>query len=637
MPANPLELIAQLREAIAKGNQSQAIAEIFKQTADLTPPDLDIFHQNLLSCAKEFTKIDEKGNNLALHVAAFGRAETAKFLIGKNYGIYVLNNAYENFLIIATKHANNATLRVICDKIITQSFGINASDSEGRTALFHALRMQNIEATKILLDINCNPSSRDHMGNNCFNFAVASGDYELFTLLLKHPASSELTDEYYAPALLHDCASGGSVAITKKLISRGLRIDCIGKRVNHNLLQLACLKGKIELADFASQTIDPHSKNNCDIDSFDYLAFAEYSQSDGDKKLQLQQLFERLSKKKNPNISAEEIENLKKLSVAKIMLKFLYLDESMGWPSKDEEIYYRAFAKLDEDSDLSDDLKGRFSAVINRYLLDRKPQDALYAMHLENVSSHAAYFVIDWENDDLYYVDGNGIFSDKFTKPKLVDGVARFKIDKTKFYNRQELASHLNEVCRYGSVEAKCDQYFLEAVADECKSADRFKPVETLIPCDRQERNNCPWKSLGLLFRLMNYKLHGAESKVENGAIVGDNHEMFKKIKYAFVRHCIKSLQEVSAAGVVGADEILSAAKSKAEKKLSESDKSEDAQDLAHWILDPTYERPQKESEAETPALVSSTAASADKFEPVSAEQVTEKSKVKNPSCCAIS
>ncbi|USE33832.1 ankyrin repeat domain-containing protein [Endozoicomonas sp. SCSIO W0465] len=110
-----------------------------------------------------------------------------------------------------------------------EGIDIDVLDSEGNTALHHAVSNHNLETVKTLLKFNADPNIRNNCGFTPLHLAAGEPTCpDLFTLLIEHKARFDIPDESGHQAI-HTAAEAGHELALETLIKNGANVNAIAR------------------------------------------------------------------------------------------------------------------------------------------------------------------------------------------------------------------------------------------------------------------------------------------------------------------------------------------------------------------------------------------------------------------------
>ena len=133
-------------------------------------------------------------------------------------------------------------------ELLSLGANVDARDEGGRTPLFTAARLGDIDTMTVLLEHNANVLAEDLIGRTPLHWAVFAKKDVAVTLLLDNGASIEAKDEDGCTPL-HLAADADDVPTFRFLIDRGANMFAVDKK-GFNTLVRAALGGHMNIAEF---------------------------------------------------------------------------------------------------------------------------------------------------------------------------------------------------------------------------------------------------------------------------------------------------------------------------------------------------------------------------------------------------
>ncbi len=156
-------------------------------------------------------------------------------------------------LIVATSHpagagvyddilfaANQSNTTQVVD-LLRRGMDINTTDPQGNTLLMIAVRENNFELAKFLLENRANPYKRNRYGDNALMIAALQGLDEIAKLMLERKV--EVNQPGWNP--LHYAAFENRSAIVKMLLSAGADVNALAPN-RQTALMLAAKRGQLD-------------------------------------------------------------------------------------------------------------------------------------------------------------------------------------------------------------------------------------------------------------------------------------------------------------------------------------------------------------------------------------------------------
>ena len=147
-----------------------------------------------------------------------------RFLFPENDGFDEMHLSQLHKIVLGISHTD------LSNELALPRTNIDATDSRGGTALSWAVRRGDIESTKILLNWNASPETRDYLGQSALCHAVQSPNSPALKLLLAGANIDQTTNS--KRGMLHmTIQSQDNPTILKALIAKGADLnlqDCWG-------------------------------------------------------------------------------------------------------------------------------------------------------------------------------------------------------------------------------------------------------------------------------------------------------------------------------------------------------------------------------------------------------------------------
>lgn len=224
------------------------------------------------SCADEQ---DAKGRTPLSYAADTGREAIVKLLLAESDvdpNSSSKCNAFRGMtpLMFASKNRHKAVVDLLLDR---HDIDIDAQDSNGKTALFHAVISGDMSIVAGLRKKGANMEITDNGGETVITVAVGKGDVSGVEFLLNcgaspNPAPAARNDE----TPLSSAASDGQVDIVKLLLDKGAD-PYLGKRSSMLPLYLATSAGRAEVVKVLLQWgVNPEGGSEADRTPLSYAA-----------------------------------------------------------------------------------------------------------------------------------------------------------------------------------------------------------------------------------------------------------------------------------------------------------------------------------------------------------------------------
>jgi ankyrin repeat protein len=147
-------------------------------------------------------------------------------------------------------HATSKNLYDVVNRLLEiQIKVINATNFSGETSLFLAVKQNNYNLSKLLLEKNANVNLRRTGNRSCLRWAIEiNTNIEIIKLLIFYKSNLEETDENNNTLLLIASKIYNNTPVVKLLIDAGANINA-KNNVGKNLLILTCLKNNTYSSD----------------------------------------------------------------------------------------------------------------------------------------------------------------------------------------------------------------------------------------------------------------------------------------------------------------------------------------------------------------------------------------------------
>ena len=117
-------------------------------------------------------------------------------------------------------------------KKLIEHIDINARDSEGRTAVYLACKMQNLDVLNLLLEKKANINKPNKFHRTPLHRAVKDGNIQIVELLLKNGNDCNYADKYGYTPLISACANN-DILIAQKILEANADINAQIGQVYH--------------------------------------------------------------------------------------------------------------------------------------------------------------------------------------------------------------------------------------------------------------------------------------------------------------------------------------------------------------------------------------------------------------------
>lgn len=220
----------------------------------------DLIYKIMLQKDLNVTNVPQGESSSLMHAADMNNLELVKLLIKKgspvNYkskhditalGVAVMNNKAEMAQLLID---NGALLNVYGKTIsvplilakdnpeilkILLKAGANPDSkdvSHGRSILYHAVKYNDIETLKIMIDAKADVNTHDRFQEYPLRIAVENNNYEIIKLLIKNNALLNTQKEYDGSTPLLHATKSGYTDIVKLLIHAGADVGIADKYGN---------------------------------------------------------------------------------------------------------------------------------------------------------------------------------------------------------------------------------------------------------------------------------------------------------------------------------------------------------------------------------------------------------------------
>jgi hypothetical protein len=354
-----------------------------------------------------------------------------------------------------------------------------------------------------------------------------------------------------------------------------------------------------------SAYIDMESRDKDGMTLLTRLASLIHSTTDEVLKEKRERIFVMFLKKKNPQITEKEIEEQKKLSLAKEILNLTYSTQDAPSGINLAAVCLEVLPHLDLTEDKKE-LWGEILGKIARREEFTTADGTFLGVRESKLKRHRSYFVMERNANgnvlSLRYGDGNDISMAE--KQRLEDEIKRLsKKDKSLPLHKQELlidkkkasesqitaqitdlrmddkyqyhvmkfavkdgvtTEQLSDILTTlfeGTAISDLDSRLSAIVRDYAKLDATGRPVvEMLVPTKEQSRGNCVWKAFAILIRSILQEVYGKEIELVDGKPCGEGYDLYKEFKSAlidFFAHQIVELSNSSNAGQFFYEEAL--------------------------------------------------------------------------------
>ena len=194
-------------------------------------PNLDVFYY-LLQLRADINAVDYNNNNALLLASAYNENyQIIPLLLHMGFSLDYRNDLGENALITATKNRNPEIFQDLMlnsgaysNKEIAKKY-INSADIYGNTLLMHAIKNNNVEIIKYLIDKGADVNAKDYKNNTVLIQAVSQiSDPNIIELLINAGADVKAEDNNGFDCLGYAVLNNTNEEIIKLLINKGLNV-----------------------------------------------------------------------------------------------------------------------------------------------------------------------------------------------------------------------------------------------------------------------------------------------------------------------------------------------------------------------------------------------------------------------------
>lgn len=153
---------------------------------------------NLIDIAKaDPMQTDENGTPAISLAALTGNKEMVNMLILGGANIEQTNPKGQTPLMVLINKADPAssTIKNMSDFLIVNGADVNATDLKGQTPLFYAVKINDQQLIKTLLEQGADINARDNKGESVLFYATANDDKKMVKFLLDNGASTKLKNK----------------------------------------------------------------------------------------------------------------------------------------------------------------------------------------------------------------------------------------------------------------------------------------------------------------------------------------------------------------------------------------------------------------------------------------------------------
>ncbi len=196
----------------ARNNAPELVKLLIEKGADVTIVDNN--------GKKAIDLAEDKEVLRSLVEAGAEKAETSPLL----YAIQVGGKAFGRTLEVFSIHSQTQERVNGTVSILRENKAINKVDSDGKTALHHAVQADNVELVKALTKVGADVNKEDAKGRTPLYYAAESGNVESVSALIEAGADVNKVDTK-RKTLLHDAAKSGNPKLICLLIKEGLHVE----------------------------------------------------------------------------------------------------------------------------------------------------------------------------------------------------------------------------------------------------------------------------------------------------------------------------------------------------------------------------------------------------------------------------
>jgi len=317
-----------------------------------------------------------------------------------------------------------------------------------------------------------------------------------------------------------------------------------------------------------------------------YVAVLSVAQHDRAERERADVFFREQLRKKNPQISEPQIEQMRKFLLAKSFLTMTYTNKAFPFPVTCEVPFIFKYLmpqlgeklpKFREFSDLIDKLINREDVAL--------PHGKNLTVMVSNIDCHASYFAIESAALDVvptavYYIDGANVFPIPDVDG-LCFGAAKYQLEKGLYSDVNGVRGFLSQITTSDYDELKGE---LEVITMEDEEPATF------IPLPKQTRDTCEMKSFTTLLRLLNMLANNRELRLDQGVVSGEGYDAYKEFKYEMIKLCTdivvtEALDEKSPSCLKAQKFLSEQIAPNVERKVEEQEREETLQ-LAQYVIE---------------------------------------------------
>ena len=196
-----------------------------------TNSNLEVFY-TLVQMGADIKAVDHDNNNVLLMASAYNENyQIIPLLLQMGFSLDYRNDLGENAIIAATKNRNPEIFQVLMlnsgaysDKEIAKKY-INSADIYGNTLLMHAIKNNNVEIIKYLINKGADVNAKDCKNNTVLIQAVSQiSDSNIIELLINAGADVKAEDNNGFDCLGYAVLNNTNEEIIKLLINKGLNV-----------------------------------------------------------------------------------------------------------------------------------------------------------------------------------------------------------------------------------------------------------------------------------------------------------------------------------------------------------------------------------------------------------------------------
>lgn len=207
-----------------------------------TNSNLEVFY-TLVQMGADIKAVDHDNNNVLLMASAYNENyQIIPLLLQMGFSLDYRNDLGENALIAATKNRNPEIFQVLMlnsgaysNKEIAKKY-LNSADIYGNTLLMHAIKNNNVEIIKYLIDKGADVNEKDRYNKTVLIHAVSNiTDLNIIELLINAGANVNAEDICGFDVINYAAMKNTNPEIIKLLMNKGSNV----KRIYNNGFTLA--------------------------------------------------------------------------------------------------------------------------------------------------------------------------------------------------------------------------------------------------------------------------------------------------------------------------------------------------------------------------------------------------------------